>query len=144
MRMFLLCCGLLCSMTPAQVQVSSIGLRILNGHNGKPVKRGDLILRQTPALPYGTTLERRTDEAGRTSLLMQRDAEIHAIVLHYATCRNVKKADRKKLSSGYAVGQILTRGIVSENDCSKRTLPPTPGELTLFVRPLHWWERMSY
>ena len=145
MKIFLLCCGLsLCTITQAQIQVSSVGLRILNGHNGKPVKRADLIVRQTPARPYETTLDRRTDAAGRASLLIQRDAEIHAIVLHYPTCRTVKKADRKKLSTGYAVGQILTQGMVSENDCSKRTLPPTPGELILFVRPLHWWERMSY
>lgn len=145
MRTLLLCCVVLCSVSmQAQVEVSPLKLRILNGHSGKPVKRANLTVTVTPAQTYGTPLDRRTDNAGVSSLLAQTGTEIHTVVLRYPTCRAVPKADRKKPSTGYPTQRILVTGIVSENHCSKRTTAPAPGELVLFVRPQHWWERMSY
>ena len=145
MKALLLCYGmLLCVATQAQLQVSSMTVRILSGRNGKPVKRANLILTQTPAQPYATPLDRKTDLSGRTSLLIQNGSDLHTVVLRYPTCRTVSKIDRKKLSAGYSTEQIMMQGMVSENHCSKRTVSPTPGELILFVRPQHWWERMSY
>ena len=145
MKALSLCCGLLlCMAAQAQVQVSSVALRILNGHTGKPVKHANVILTQSQAQLYATPLDRSTDAAGRASLLIQNGTELHAIVLRYPTCRTVKKSDRTKLSTAYSTEQIIARGSVSENDCSNRTIAPAPGELILFVRPQHWWERMSY
>ena len=39
------------------------------------------------------------------------------------------------------VAAILKTGVVSKNTCGKETVLPAPGDLILFVRPLHWWER---
>ena len=145
MKTLLISCSLLLtSMMQAQVQVAPIRIRVLNGRNEKPVRRANLIVTEMPAQPYYTPLEQTTDATGRSSLLVQGNIELHTLVLRHPTCRRVSKADRKKQLVGYSTQQILTQGIVSENGCSKRTLKPTPGELILFVRPQHWWERTSY
>ncbi len=145
MKTLLMLCSLLLPVTmQAQVQVAPVRIRVLNGRNKKPVKLARLLMTETPVQPYNTPLEQTTDATGRSSVLVQNDIEIHTLVLRYPTCRHVSKADRKKQPAGYSSQQILMQGIVSENGCSKRTLSPTPGELILFVRPQHWWERTSY
>lgn len=143
-RQLFLCSLVLHGTMYAQLQVASLRIRVLNGHNEKPVKLANLIVTETPLSPYNIPLEQRTDATGQSSLLVQSGIEIHTVVLRYPTCRRVAKADRKQPPLGYSTQQILLGGVVSENGCSKRSLPPTPGELILFVRPQHWWERMSY
>ncbi len=132
----------------AQLQVSTLHIRVLNGRKGSPVKNASATMTVVPIGPYATPLERKTDAQGSFSMLVESDVkgdvQLRALVLRYPTCRYVPKADRKKPPMIYAVHDILTHGIVSDNRCSKRTVAPTPGELTLFVRPLHWWERLSY
>jgi hypothetical protein len=39
--------------------------------------------------------------------------------------------------------QLLQQGIVWPNSCGKATASPRPGELTIFVRPLTWWEKLK-
>jgi hypothetical protein len=39
----------------------------------------------------------------------------------------------------YPMTLIIQRGIVPANACGKATATPTPGEVTLFVKPVHWW-----
>ena len=150
MRSTMLSCALLVvcfSMGPslqAQLQVSTIHVRVLRGSNAKPVRKAAVSTTVVPIEPYATPILRTTDLSGKVSLLVQSDAGVRAIVLHYPTCRHVAKADRKQPPKTYAVQQILTSGIVSENGCGRHTEAPVPGELTLLVRPLHWWERLSY
>lgn len=40
----------------------------------------------------------------------------------------------------FSVEKVLRSGDVSANYCGKIEASPKPGELILFVRPLHWWE----
>jgi hypothetical protein len=39
--------------------------------------------------------------------------------------------------------QVLQQGIVWPNTCGKATASPKPGEVTIFVRPLTWWEKLK-
>ena len=142
--MLLLYCVLFPVLSQAQAKVTTVRIRVLNGRKGGPVKQANTTVTITPGGPYTTPLSRKTDGAGRFSLLVEDGAELHILVLRHPTCRTVAKADRKKQSVGYSVQQILAHGTVSENGCSKRTVAPTPGELTLFVRPMHWLERTAY
>lgn len=145
MKVLLLCCGLLLSVTTqAQIQVFSIRVLVLNARNGKAVTKTKLTMTETPLQPYATPLDLVTDPTGHASLLVQSDSDIHTLVQGHASCRAVAKADRRKPPAGYSTPQILAHGLVGENNCSKRTATPAPGELILFVRPQHWWERMSY
>ncbi len=135
-----------CSLAYGQVrpQVSTIQLRVLRGRNNKPVRKADVFITAVPITQYATSLERTTNAQGAVSLLVERDVQVRAVVSHYRTCRLIAKADHTNPPTAYAVSDILASGIVSDNHCSKRTVAPKPGELTLFVRPLHWWERLSY
>lgn len=129
---------------PIPVQVSAVHLRVLRGSSGKPLPKAQVVITVVPETTYVTPLERTTDARGTVSLLVGKDTELRAHVLQYPTCRHVAKADRKQPSPGYAVEQILSSGVVQDNGCNRHSIAPTPGELTLFVRPLHWWERLSY
>ncbi len=70
-------------------------------------------------------------------------ASANAIVRTHPTCRQVAKADRTSPPVTFPVDEIVTRGMVEKNSCSQVNVAPTPGELTLFVRPLHLWEHLS-
>ncbi len=128
----------------AQLQVSTIHIRVLRGSNAKPVRRATVSTTVIPIEPYATPILRSTDPSGEVSLLVQGDAGVRATVLHYPSCRHIPKAERKQPPRTYPVEQILTSGVVSENGCGRHTEAPTPGELILLVRPLHWWKRLSY
>ena len=39
--------------------------------------------------------------------------------------------------------KVLDQGVVGENTCGDTTASPKPGTITLFVRPLHWWESLK-
>lgn len=60
----------------------------------------------------------------------------------YVLCQ-VRQADHTWLATmSFPTRQVLESGVVSENTCGKAKALPTPGEITIFVRPLHWWERL--
>ncbi len=142
--MLVLYCLLFPIVSHAEAKVTTVRVRVLSGRKATPVKQANTTVTVTPGGPYTTPLHRITDAAGRFSLLVEDDAELHILVLRHPTCRTVAKGDRKKQPVGYSVQEILAHGTVSENGCSKRTVAPTPGELTLFVRPMHWLERSAY
>ena len=134
----------LAPLSHAQLQVSPVAIRILNGRNAHPVKLAETINTALPLTPYATPIERKADKGGSYSLLLQSDAQLRTVVTHFRTCRAVPKADRKQPPLAYPVEQIVAQGVVAENRCSNHTVAPQPGTLVLFVRPLHWWQRLSY
>lgn len=40
----------------------------------------------------------------------------------------------------YSVKRILESGMAASNTCGKLRMMPKPGELILFVKPVHWWD----
>ena len=38
--------------------------------------------------------------------------------------------------------EVMQRGVVNANTCGKPTASPTPGQVTIFVRPLNFWEKL--
>jgi hypothetical protein len=130
--------------TMALSQTAVVQIRVLNGHNGKPIAHEGVSVRfEPPPVPRGIENQPTTDTNGVLPVAAPVRAGLIASVNQYPTCRHVPKADRTKGPITFPVEQIVTAGVVEENSCSHRTVPPTPGELTLFVRPLHWWERLS-
>jgi len=43
----------------------------------------------------------------------------------------------------FSMKQVVQQGIVTANTCGKATASPKPGEVTIFVRPLTWWEQLK-
>lgn len=46
-------------------------------------------------------------------------------------------------TSNFSVDQVIRLGIVTPNSCGRITASPKPGDLTIFVRPLNWWEKLK-
>jgi hypothetical protein len=46
-------------------------------------------------------------------------------------------------SENFSTKEILQHGYVSPNICGKATVPPQPGQVILFVRPLTWREKLK-
>lgn len=44
--------------------------------------------------------------------------------------------------SVFSVAQILSLGVNTPNTCDSKSLAASPGNLVVFVRPAHFWERM--
>jgi hypothetical protein len=127
----------------AQAQTQQVRIRILNGHTGKPVVHTGVFSRIEPVRRSPEQKMPVTDGNGLVTIEVPSQGRVNAIAGTYPTCRHVAKADRRNGPIMFPVGQIVSTGVVESNNCSKKTVPPTPGELTLFVRPLHWWERLS-
>jgi hypothetical protein len=43
----------------------------------------------------------------------------------------------------FSTQQVLRQGIATLNTCGKATASPAPGEVIIFVRPFHWWEKLK-
>ena len=126
-----------------RVQAEAVQILVLDGHTGRPVAHFGVSVRIEPLLPRSGQSEPVTDANGRVGLDAPALSSMNAIVNAHPTCRHVAKPDRSKGVITFPVSQILSTGVVEANACSKRTDHATPGVLTLFVRPLHLWERLS-
>ena len=142
----LLCVAALsCASLSAQPLIN-ITVRVLDSRNGQPITHASvqaLIDRADP----GKFVWGHTDEAGIP--YVEFDAKISVIAIHadplgtfkYATC------DAQHgwffQTSWYAVSEILKTGIVAgANNCNRRSAVAQPGEFIVFLRPLHWWEKL--
>jgi hypothetical protein len=54
---------------------------------------------------------------------------------------NPKTYDTDIVKDVYRFQDVLIHGVVTPNKCGKAIAQPVPGQLVLFVRPPHWWER---
>jgi hypothetical protein len=118
-------------------------LRILNGKTGWP------IWAELPNVWLGGA-NSPVDPPPRTSLRGEIKLEVPATVPRelrflpnwYVDCRSSgDQMAGNKLK--YSVDEILAEGIVAENVCGKPRAKPTPGVLTLYVRPRTWMEIME-
>ena len=129
----------------AQMQVSRIQVRVLNGHNGKPIAHADTSTLMLPQTIFSMPIPMRTDRNGTLSMLVLKTSEVKVTVPHHATCEYRQKSDRKlKGPSAYPVQQILSSGVLGKDRCGHLEVQPAAGVLTVFVRPKHWWERLGY
>ena len=131
------------SFPVCQIQAEAVQIRVLDGHSGRPVRHvGVVVTFEPPTTPHGPSLA-VTDANGLASIDVPASSRMDAIVDTHPTCRYVAKPERTKGAISFAVSDIVSTGVVETNSCSKRTDRATPGVLTLFVRPLHLWERLS-
>lgn len=61
----------------------------------------------------------------------------------YVLCQ-VRKSDYTWLAiQKFATEEVLESGVVTGNTCGKAKASPKPGAITIFVRPLNWWEKLK-
>jgi hypothetical protein len=148
-------------------RAQQIRIKAVNGSSGKPVVNECLNI-WAGTLP-GTHLVARTDKSGVAVLnftetgfstgtgcpgwptVALRQADSPGIIV--AGDRYIACQENGKITSGgppvnslnrmpsYAVTTLLKAGISAGNTCGKFRAKAAPGELILFMRAPHWWER---
>jgi hypothetical protein len=61
----------------------------------------------------------------------------------YVLCQTRTPAYSWLAMTDFSTTELLEHGIVTGNTCGKVTASPKPGEVTIFVRPLTWWEKLK-
>lgn len=166
--MLVLVWTLLCLCVP-RAGAQDFRIKVLNGRNGKPITNGCLnIWVGTLAGPHlvaatnrdGVAVLRVSDNmlvagarcqgwpvqaawpTGSNGILVLGD--------YYVACQEYAKvvpnaAKPKfmgKIPPLYSIKEILELGITASNTCGRFRAKPKPGELTFFVRPRSFWEKM--
>ena len=95
------------------------------------------------------TLRLTNDETGRSDkaspfgpTLFPRASEIR-IQVGFVLCQSSEQKDSWLKITPYATEDWTRTGIATANTCVKTVAKPQPGELTIFVRPLTFWEKLS-
>jgi len=129
---------LLTILCPAQ-NTPSIVIRFLNGKNGKPIRDKQV----TIGLGKSGAIARDADSKGEIPLDIPgvEPRELRVRPDDYFDCRF--KHDQMGpggLELKYSLDEIVSKGIVGDNFCGKAHVSPTPGVLTLYLRPRTFME----
>jgi hypothetical protein len=110
---------------------NKIIVQLLNGKNGKPIKR------ESPNIWLGNAKDPtnpQTDSKGEILL------EIKLSGNYYVDCR-LRGNRRAAMNVKYSLNEVVSKGIVTENDCGKSRVDPIPGRLVLYLRPMTFVEK---
>jgi hypothetical protein len=154
---------LACTHTGPGQQPTTIHVLLLNGDDGKPLKIGNtgqagarLSLTIFPSCGEGhicffpsDRYSWAIDSSGRAEVPVF--DKLKALRVTRPTdwlmyCQGTPNSTTGELAKDpeFAVDEILRRGVVSPNQCNDHLhLPPHPGELIFFLRPLTLWERIT-
>lgn len=141
-------------------------IKVLNGRNGHPVAKSCVIVQvwRTKANEFSAG-EVATDDKGEVWIRLSNGTSVSPgrktsacfggatvdTVLEYGNSVDIipnrdKAVDCRPPTNKwstrdylYPVKLIGRRGFVGANTCGKAAATPTPGEVILFVRPVHWW-----
>jgi hypothetical protein len=45
--------------------------------------------------------------------------------------------------ASFSVSEIMSKGLVTPNDCSAQVQQPSPGQFVIYARPAHFMEKMK-
>jgi hypothetical protein len=129
-----------CAML-APLCAETVTIKVVDGRSGRPMSKAPVNVWTDNESKWATPI--RADENG-TALVHPIDARVDLrIQVRYVLCQS-PKADYSWLRiMTYPIHRVLEQGIVTANYCGKATAAPRPGEVTIFVRPLTWWERLK-
>jgi hypothetical protein len=123
------------------VAAAQFTIKVVNGHNGKPLKRTTVdVWFGNQALPPPTQVTTTDDGNARLAVT----GSVETIVIAGQWVGDCRAGKLKSYIDGnvYSVHDILQTGVVTQNTCGKARTQPTPGVLVFYVRPLHWWEKI--
>lgn len=123
--------------TPAAAAANLVSVRLLDADSGQPVPNlkaliyGEAGGKPLPVTPLGDLYE--VDVTGHISLDLGAITSATSNDTEFSACvtQNVR----------FDVKQIQRTGIAAQNKCNKKASPAAPGELVIFIRRTHWWER---
>ena len=142
---------------PGKAQTLSV--RLLNGRSGKPMANtyvnvwvGDQRKAAVPVLIGSngsgalSLTDRETDvrvQAGSSPSTIFLYAPEVRLQVGFALCQTTRQKYSWLQITPYSTDQWTRTGIVTANTCGKAMAKPQPGVLTIFVRPLTFWEGLS-
>ena len=119
----------------------TVEIKLVNGRNGHPLANSHVNVwlgakqRDALALP--------TDQNGIAHLnLADNDGSLR-INVPYVLCQPHTPDYSWLAIMTFSADEVLQKGVVRPNACGKVTEPRQPGEVTIFVRPLTWWEKFK-
>lgn len=120
----------------------TITLRLLDGRNGKPLKTDEVEVwidkEQTHVLTVHTA-----PNGVATVEIPSTTSGIYVTAREDGWFMYRCDADEKKPTPAYSIERIISSGTVAANRCSRRTAAAEPGSLTVFLRPLTFWDKME-
>ena len=126
---------------------TTIHIRLLNGKTGQPIASKEIFLERnkTHLMSHAEEHDIQTDASGLAEATVANTGDVlNPIVIDYKSCTpRTRRPGETEKSERFPVAQILSTGIVAQNTCGKTTQPPTPGELTLYVRTMNVLERIT-
>jgi hypothetical protein len=128
----------LAQSAPAVGVANLISLRLLDADSGQPMPNlkvdlyGDTGGKPLPITLLGDLYE--VDISGQSTLKVGEITSPTSHVTDFIACTALNLP-------AFDIKQIQASGISPQNKCSKRTHPAAPGELIIFIRRTHWWER---
>ena len=157
--------GVLGAGVTLHAQELQFNIKVLNGRNGHPVAKSCVYVQVWRNLREFSAEEVATDDKGVVHVRLSNDASVSPgrktsacfggatvdTALRYGNSVDIipnrdKAADCRPPTNkwgvrgySYPVELIVRRGIVLANTCGKAAATPTPGEVILFVKPVHWW-----
>ena len=137
---------LLFPMQAAFTQTVPIRIRVLDGRTGKPYTHASIIVWDDTLLAPGHAAavlpSTTTDDQGISVVQTSPSARISIhVTAEVGSC--LPKSRAHEPLSVTRVADILSSGVLQRNICGKPHVEPHPGELVVFQRPLHWYERLS-
>jgi hypothetical protein len=70
-------------------------------------------------------------------------ADFIKVNVPYVWCEPKWQNNSWFLIAKFATMHLLSKGEVTPNACGKSISAPVPGELTIYVRPLSFWEKLK-
>lgn len=135
--------GAAVSQNPGTPKTLDIMVQILDGRNGKPLADQHVLVFAGPSSDAVKT------HAQHTGLTPDKDG-MGTLTIYPAETQWLQVfADGripcfpKPNQSSFSVSDIMSKGLVTPNDCSAQVREPSPGHFVIFARPAHFMEKMK-
>ena len=164
-RQAVFCLLLIAASLGKGAHAQSIHIKLVNGRNGRPIASTHVNVWVGKERKWAIVIP--TDKDGVASLVLtDKEGEVNVPRVDGYGSRVVinpvvKYDDDLEINAPYVLcqpgtpdyswlairhistKQVVGQGIVMPNACGKATASQTPGEVTIFVRPLSWWEKFK-
>ena len=138
----LICAAALCASLHAQAG-NTIHIRLLDGKTGLPVEADNYLVRIDRHETEHNEWVRINDD-GSVVVTLPADAKEISVkatynmaINTYINCDAAKESDKER-DIWYPIAQIIEKGLVAPNECSKTQYKAKPGEFVFFVRKRSW------
>ena len=139
---------LLALLLSQSATAQQITVKLVDGRNGHALKKQSVGLWLGDRAIGNPAIARITSSDGIAVFPIPHEQQSFVISgFGLVDCRPVKSTNK---STGeyevdvYRFVDVLSHGVVAENKCGRAALQALPGQLILFARPPHWWEKVLW